>query len=102
MGEAHKREAGPFDDVANVVEIYPRMLGWNPELGHVRTHLQVTGLGGGSAVLSVRGPAGEWSEHETGLAEDDIVVLVDPWPAFRFDFTSGGTVNAVGYSKVWR
>jgi hypothetical protein len=108
MAEAHVRKAGPFAAVANVVELWPRPgddgLPWNPEIGHVRTHLQVTDMAGGTAVVYVRGPGDVWVEVQPGLVlgEGDVVVITDPWPGFRVEFSGVGNVFAAGYSKVWR
>lgn len=103
MGEAHVRKVGPIAAVANVVELWPRRnLPWDPEIGHQRAHIQVTDMGGGSAILYVRSPADTWEEYESGLGEGDVVVVIDPWPGFRVVFTSGGNVWASGHSKVWR
>lgn len=103
MGEAHVRKVGPIAAVANVVELWPRRnLPWDPEIGHPRTHIKVTDMSGGSALLEVFGPDETWAEYEAGLGEGDVVVVVDPWPGFRVTFTAGGNVYAVGYSRVWR
>lgn len=99
-----RRESGPHEEGPNPLHVsWPageviltrHELGWCPEVVHTENQFQVYDLAGGSVDAYVLGPAGIWTTVKTGLLEGEVLILEDPYKAFRFVF-----VGTAGAGKV--